>query len=72
MKPFGALLVVLGIVMLVYGGFSYTRDRKVLDVGPLEAHVNERHTVPFSPIFGGLALAAGLVLVLASRRSSTP
>ena len=69
MRVAGFLLVLIGIVMLVYGGFSYTRERKVLDVGPLEARVNERHTVPFPPIAGGLALAAGIVLVLADRRA---
>jgi len=40
----------------------------VIDVGPLQASVDEKKTIPISPILGGLALAAGLVMVLADRR----
>ena len=68
MKILGAILIVLGIVALLYGGFSYTKREKVVDVGPLQATVDEKKHVPISPIVGILALGAGLVLVL--RRDS--
>ena len=64
MKILGAILIVLGIVVLLYGGFSYTKREKVVDVGPLQATVDEKKHVPISPIVGILALGAGLVLVL--------
>jgi hypothetical protein len=64
MKLMGAILIVLGIVALLYGGFTYTKREKVVDVGPLQATVDQKKTVPISPIVGILALGAGLVLVL--------
>jgi len=68
MRILGIILILLGIVSLAYKGFSYTREKKVLDVGPLQASVDQKKTVPISPWLGGLAVAAGLVLVLSDRR----
>jgi hypothetical protein len=59
----GVLLVVAGSYILVKG-FSVTSNREVLNVGPLEASVEERRQVP--PWMGGVGVAAGLVLVIAS------
>ena len=36
MKLIGVLLIVLGIVALAVGGFSYTKREKVLDIGPIQ------------------------------------
>jgi len=59
----GILLVVLGVLALVYQGFSYTRQKTVLDIGPIHATADTREHVPLPPIVGGLALAAGAVLL---------
>ncbi|MCB0718292.1 MAG: DUF3185 domain-containing protein [Bacteroidetes bacterium] len=64
----GMLLIVLGIGALVYGGISYTTDEKVLDVGPLEAEVEKEHNIPMSPLLGFVAIAAGGVMLLYSRK----
>jgi hypothetical protein len=72
MKPIsiaGILLVVLGALALIYQGFSYTHREKVFDVGPIHATADERKEIPISPIFGGLALAGGVaLLVMGARR----
>ena len=59
----GILLAVLGVLALVYQGFSYTRQENVLDIGPIHATADTREHVPLPPIVGGLALAAGAVLL---------
>ena len=65
----GILLVIAGALALIYQGFNYTRERNVVDVGPINATVDSQEHVPLPPIVGGLALAAGAVmLVLGSRR----
>jgi hypothetical protein len=64
----GILLIALGLLALVYKGFTYTKERTVLDVGPIEAKVDEKKTVPIAPIVGVVSLAAGVALVLAERR----
>lgn len=64
----GLVLVTLGIVALLWGGVFWTRNKTVLDAGPLEvkARQHEGFTVP--PIVGAGILVAGIVLVLVPRR----
>ena len=68
-KLVGIVLIVLGIVALAYGGISYTRREKVLDLGPIEATAEKRHTIPMPPVLGGLALAGGVVLLIYGSKS---
>ena len=68
MRVIGTLLVLLGLVAVIYGGFTYTKREKVLDVGPIEASVDKRHTVPLPPIAGGIALLAGVFLLMRGDR----
>jgi hypothetical protein len=59
----GIALIVLGALALAYQGFSYTRREKVLDIGPIHATADSREHVDLPPIVGGLALAAGVILL---------
>ena len=71
MKPagiFGIILIILGVLALVFKGFSFT-DRDSHDLGPVDIVTEERETVPVSPILGGVAIVGGIVLLLTSRRS---
>ena len=67
MLVLGAILIVLGIVALIWGGISWTKREKVIDVGPFEASVEERKTLPLPPVAGAIALVTGVILI--SRRS---
>jgi uncharacterized membrane protein YidH (DUF202 family) len=67
----GILLIVVGVIGLAVGGINYTRREKVIDIGPIEATAERRERIPLPPIAGGLALAAGVVLVLAGNKRST-
>jgi uncharacterized membrane protein YidH (DUF202 family) len=66
----GIFLIVVGLFALAYGGFSYTKTEKVLDLGPIEATTQTRETIPLPPILGGVALAAGVVLLLKSGKKT--
>lgn len=63
-KIVGIVLIVLGVIGLAYGGISWTREKTVLDVGPLEVQTEERETIPLPPIAGALCLVAGVVLLV--------
>ena len=65
----GVVLIVLGVVALAYGGISYTRREKVVDIGPIEATAERRETIPLPPLLGGLALAGGVVLLVYGAKS---
>jgi hypothetical protein len=71
LKIVGIMLIVLGLVALAYGGISYTRREKVVDLGPIEATAERRHTIPLPPVLGGLALAGGVVLLIYGAKTRT-
>lgn len=60
----GVALIVLGIVAFAYQGITYTSREKVVDIGPLQASVDTKKTIPLSPILGGLLLVGGIALVV--------
>ena len=69
MKLVGILLIVVGVVALALGGFSYTKREKAIDLGPLEVTTEQRKTVPLSPIVGIAAVGAGIVLVVVGSKT---
>ena len=74
MKPiavFGVLLVVLGLVALAYQGITYTSRETVVDIGPLHATAEREKTVPVPPMLGIVAVAGGVVLLIAGGRKRT-
>jgi hypothetical protein len=68
MKLGGIVLIVLGALALAYQGIRYTTREKLIDIGPLKVTASERKTIPLPPVVGGLALVAGIALVLADRK----
>ena len=67
----GIGLIVLGVVAFGYQGISYTSREKIIDIGPLQASVDTKKTIPLSPLLGGLALAGGIALVVVGAKKST-
>jgi hypothetical protein len=61
--------VIVGLVSLLWGGISWTRERTIVDIGPVEARAEERETIPLPPILGGLALAVGAILLVVRDRT---
>ena len=70
MKALGIVLLVVGVISLAYQGFTYTTQRKVVDLGPIQATKTEHHTLPLPPILGALALIGGVVVLVSDRRNS--
>ena len=68
MRILGIILIIAGALGLLYGGFSYTRRRDTVRVGPLSATVEQRESVPIPPILGGIAVVAGIALLLVGRK----
>jgi uncharacterized membrane protein YidH (DUF202 family) len=66
MRIAALVLIVLGVLALAYGGFSYTDDKTAVKLGPLELSVKEKKTVNVpvwvgvgAVVVGGLLLAFG-------------
>jgi hypothetical protein len=68
-KIIGIILIVAGTAGLVYGSFSFTKERHDLKVGPIQLSVNEKETinVPVWAGVGGIALGA-LLLAFGGRK----
>ena len=67
----GIALILLGIVAFAYQGISYTSREKIIDVGPLQASVDTKNTIPLSPLLGGFVLVGGIVLVVVGTKKSS-
>ena len=64
----GVILVVAGVLGLVAGGFSYTKDETAAKIGPLELSVKEKKTVNI-PMWAGVgAVAAGALLLIVAKK----
>jgi hypothetical protein len=71
MRILGFVLVGAGLLALVLGGFSYTRRRDTVELGPLKASVRQRERVSLPPILGAAAVIAGVgLIVITSRRKN--
>ncbi|HEY7497919.1 MAG TPA: hypothetical protein VH740_05385 [Vicinamibacterales bacterium] len=70
MKIAAIVLIVLGVISLAYGGISYTTREKVLDIGPIEATAERHRTLPLPPVIGGVAVIAGIALLVVGSKKS--
>ena len=68
MKLAGIVLIIIGVLALVYQGFSYTKTEKDAQLGPITIQHQETQTVPLPPIVGGVCIVGGvLALALGGR-----
>ena len=66
-KTMGIVLIVLGLLGIAYGGLTFTTKEKVVDLGPIEATRDKKHSLPIPPVVGGLALLGGAVLLVTNK-----
>ena len=69
MKLIGVVLIVVGVLALAFGGFSYTTRERVVDVGPLKVDADKEHRLPIAPIAGVAALVGGIALVMVGSKT---
>lgn len=65
---FGLVLIVLGLGALAYQGITYTSRETVMDIGPIHATAEREKTFPLPPVLGIVAVAGGVVLLIAGLR----
>lgn len=66
----GTLLVVLGALALAYQGITYTKQKKVLDLGPIQATTKTEKHVPLPPVLGAAAIVVGALLLVAGGKQN--
>jgi hypothetical protein len=70
MKTLAIVLMVLGGIMMVFTGFNIVTKKKVVDLGKVEINKEERTPIYWSPITGGVLLAAGILVLVAGKRKA--
>jgi hypothetical protein len=62
------VLIALGVLGLVYGGFSYTKERHDAKIGPLQFSITEKEYVNV-PVWAGIgAIGVGVILLVGGRK----
>jgi hypothetical protein len=72
MKTAGIVLLLVGLIMTLYTGFTYITKEKVVDLGELEITKDNRHTVNWQPYVGlGIMVLGGVAFVIGRKKSLT-
>ena len=68
MKAAGIVILIVGLFMTLYTGFSYVTKEKVVDLGPVEITKDNEHSVNWQPVVGIAAMVIGGSLLIAGRK----
>lgn len=69
-KSLGVTLIAIGLIMLVWSGFTYTKKEKIVDIGPVEITADKQESVNWPPYVGAIAIVAGAIIYVGAKRRS--
>jgi uncharacterized membrane protein len=69
-RTLGIILLIVGVIMLIWTGFTYTKKEKIVDAGPLEISADRQKTVSWPPYVGGILVIGGIVLLVTGKKSA--
>ncbi|HTL07125.1 MAG TPA: hypothetical protein VL307_02670 [Chitinophagaceae bacterium] len=70
MKVLATILIVAGIAMIVFRGFSVQTEKKVVDIGPVEINKKENKWIGWPTYAGAIAIAAGVIILVSNRKDT--
>ena len=68
MKTIAIILLVAGIVMTVFTGFTLVTKKKVVDLGAVEINKEEKTPIYWSPVTGLVLTGVGVVALILARQ----
>lgn len=68
-RSVGIILIVVGIAMIIWTSFSYTKKEKIIDAGPIQVSADREKTVEWPVYLGGFILVSGVVIVALSKKN---
>ncbi len=70
-KSIGLAIVVIGLLMTLYTGFTYVTREKIVDIGNVEITADKDHTASWSPFIGvGIMVLGGVVFLYGKNSKS--
>lgn len=67
-RSLGLIIILVGLLMLAYTGFSYFTTEKVVDIGSIQITKEKKHKVNWSPIIGGILIVGGVVITIRDKK----
>lgn len=67
-KSFGLILIVIGAILLIWTGFTYTKKEKIIDAGPIQVSADREKSVNWPPYAGGIVLLAGVIVFVSAKK----
>lgn len=66
----GLVLTLIGVCLLVYQGFSFTTEERVVDIGPLKVNAEKTRDFPIPPLIGWVVTGAGVFIIVTGLRTT--
>ena len=63
----GLVLLILGFLTLVYEAYRFTAHNNFLTLASIQAVQEQQLRLPLTPLFGAVAMFAGVVLIVRDR-----
>jgi hypothetical protein len=67
-KTIALVMIILGVIMLIWTGFTYTKKEKIIDAGPIQISADKEKSVNWPPYIGGIILVAGVAILITSKK----
>jgi len=64
MKAVGIILIVVGVLMMVFKGFNFEKEKSLIEIGDLEVTTTEEESVSWSTYAGGGVMLIGIVVTV--------
>lgn len=68
-RTIGIVVLVIGVAMLIWSGFTYTKKEKIIDAGPIQISADRQKTVSWPPYAGALLVVGGIILIATAKKS---
>jgi uncharacterized membrane protein len=69
-RTIGIVLIIIGAIMIIWTGFTYTKKEKIVDAGPIQISADRQKTVNWPPYLGGILLIGGIVIIATAKKTS--
>ncbi len=69
-RTIGIIMIIVGAIMLIWTGFTYTKKEKIVDAGPLEISADRQKTVNWPPYAGGILLVGGIIIFSTAKKTA--
>ncbi len=69
MKKPGIVILIIGILITIFTGFSFITKEKVVDMGEIQITRDKKHNLAWSPLIGvSVMLIGGTMYFLGSKK----